>query len=184
MYRDNSLIPSEAVRLLALGLLASGQWRYSELAIEVRHFISHLVGPSLDLVAPPLELLRVEGLVEAAGDSEGGEEAVLTISEAGREEMVRLLSANLRAPISDINKLILALKMRFLHLLDTEEQQLQVEALVEMTERELARLRELRSQHGEDEGHLSPWLDQSLADTASRLEWFKSLAHALDAETA
>ncbi len=179
MYRDNSLIPSEAVRLLALGLLASGKWRYSELAIEVRHFISHLVGPSLDLVAPPLELLRVEGLIEAE-DKETGEEAVLTISEAGREEMVRLLSANLRAPISDINKLILALKMRFLHLLDPAEQQLQVDALVEMTERELARLRELRTQHGGDEGHLSPWLDQSLADTASRLEWFRALARRLD----
>ena len=70
--------------------------------------------------------------------------------------------------------------MRFLHLLDPAEQQLQVDALVEMTERELARLRELRTQHGGDEGHLSPWLDQSLADTASRLEWFRALARRLD----
>ena len=56
MYRDNTLIPSEAVRLLALGLLAEGNKRYDALASEVRYFTSHVVGPSLDLVAPPLDL--------------------------------------------------------------------------------------------------------------------------------
>ena len=35
MYRDNTLIPSEAIRLLALGILADGDRRYAELASEV-----------------------------------------------------------------------------------------------------------------------------------------------------
>ena len=69
MYRDNTLVPSETVRLTALGILAESDKRYAELAAEVRHFTARIAGPSLDLVAAPLELLKVEGLVEAvAGD--------------------------------------------------------------------------------------------------------------------
>src|SRR5262245_48552828 len=49
MYKDNSLIPTEAVRLAALGLLTEGPRTYAELADEVRHFSSRIVGPSLDL---------------------------------------------------------------------------------------------------------------------------------------
>src|SRR3546814_19854056 len=63
MYRDNTLIPSEAVRLLALGLLATRSMSYAELAREVRHFTGRIMGPSLDLVGAPLEVLKVEGLV-------------------------------------------------------------------------------------------------------------------------
>ena len=71
MYRDNTLVPREAVRLLALGILRTREITYSELAAEVRHFTGHMVGPSLDLVAPPIELLKVEGLVETVGEDEG-----------------------------------------------------------------------------------------------------------------
>ena len=46
MYRDNTLIPTEAVRLLALGILATGERSYSQLASEVRHFTGRIVGPS------------------------------------------------------------------------------------------------------------------------------------------
>src|SRR3546814_15849634 len=64
VYRDNTLIPSEAVRLLALGMLAGRPMSYAELAREVRHFTGRVMGPSLDLVGAPLEVLKVEGLVE------------------------------------------------------------------------------------------------------------------------
>ena len=72
MYRDNTLLPSEAVRLLALGVLANSALSYSELATEVRHFTSRIVGPSLDLVGTPLEVLKVEGLIESLDRSDGG----------------------------------------------------------------------------------------------------------------
>ena len=143
MYRDNTLIPSEAVRLLALGILAGAEKRYGELAGEVRHFTSHVVGPSLELVASPLELLKIEGLIEPVSDSDGEavpDEEILRITESGRVDLTKLLSANLRPAVNDINKLILALKLRFLHLLTPAEQHLQVEMLVEISERELARL--------------------------------------------
>ena len=108
MYRDNSLIPSEAIRLLALGVLAGGDKSYAALAEEVRHFVSHITGPSLELVASPLELLKVEGLVEARNGMEAPETELLSLSPAGRAELHTLLTSNVRAPVSDINKLIIA----------------------------------------------------------------------------
>jgi Putative AphA-like transcriptional regulator len=61
MFRDNSLIPAEAIRLAALGMLAESQRRYSDLAGEIRHLTSRIVGPSLDLMGTSLELQRYEG---------------------------------------------------------------------------------------------------------------------------
>ena len=173
MYRDNTLIPSEAIRLLALGILATGETPYAELAGEVRHFAGHVVGPSLDLVGSPIEVLKVEGLIEAAGDR--GAAAALRISQAGRDELTRLLTSNLRAPVSDINKLIITLKMRFLHLLEPADRRLQAEILIEMCERQLARLTELRGRHEDAPGHLPSWLDHETDQTRERLDWFRNL---------
>ena len=183
MYRDNTLIPSEAIRLLALGLLAMREGPYAELAHEVRHFVGHVVGPSLDLVGAPIEVLKVEGLIEetataAAGpgpDSNGDAALPLRITDAGREELIRLLTSNLREPVSDINKLIITLKMRFLHLLDPVDRRLQAEIMIEMCERQLARLTELRGHHGDAPGHLASWLDHEIDQTRERLAWFRNL---------
>ncbi|MCG8354489.1 MAG: hypothetical protein MI920_02860 [Kiloniellales bacterium] len=182
MYRDNSLIPSEAVRLLALGILADGDRRYAALASEVRQFTAHVTGPSLDLVASPLELLKVEGLIEPVeGAASGaGDDPLLRITDAGRTALLRLLNANVRPPVSDINKLIMTLKMRFLHLLPADGQRLQLEGLIEMSERELARLTELRGSHAEDKGHLVAWLDHDIAQIRTRHLWLESLRAGLD----
>src|SRR5690606_18401261 len=116
MYRDNTLIPSEAVRLLALGLLAGQPMSYAQLAREVRHFTGRIMGPSLDLVGAPLEVLKVEGLVanrdgaDPEGDDPEGDDRELVVTPEGRAELLRLLSANVRPQISDLNKLIIALK--------------------------------------------------------------------------
>lgn len=175
MYRDNTLIPSEAVRLLALGILAQGERRYADVAGEVRRFTSHIVGPSLDLVGSPLELLKIEGLIEAAAGGTIDDDARLQVTEAGQQELTRLLSANVRAPVSDINKLVIALKIRFLHLLPIKERRLQLEVLIEMCERELARLISLRGHHSDEPGHLVAWLDHEIAEVRKRLDWFRDL---------
>jgi DNA-binding PadR family transcriptional regulator len=180
MYRDNSLIPSEAVRLLALGILAAGDKSYAELAGEVRHFVSHITGPSLELVASPLELLKVEGLVEAGNGVDAPEAERLSLSESGRAELHTLLTSNVRAPVSDINKLIIGLKLRFLHLLEPAEQRLQAETLKELSERELARLTQLRAHHAGEAGHLVAWLDQEIAQVEARLAFFRDLLAGLD----
>ena len=66
MFADNTLTPKETVRLCALGTLALGATRYSVLANSIRHFISRITGPSLDVMGISIELLKHEGLVEAA----------------------------------------------------------------------------------------------------------------------
>lgn len=175
MYRDNSLMPSEAVRLLALGLLATRTRAYGALASEVRSFIGHLVGPSLDLVAQPLELLKIEGLAEPLDPQLAPEEQELRITDAGRAELERLLGSNVRAQVNDLNKLIVAIKMRFLHLLPEAERRAQVEILLELFERELLRLIELRQQQDGNASELASWLDLEIAQTRARLAWFDEL---------
>ena len=187
MYRDNTLIPSEAVRLLALGLLAGRPMSYAQLAREVRHFTGRIMGPSLDLVGAPLEVLKVEGLVENRGgspdardgDDPESDEQELTVTPEGHAELRRLLSANVRPQISDLNKLIIALKMRFLHQMAPTEQRVQAELLHEICERELVRLIDLREYHGEEPGHLCDWLDSEIAQTRARLDWFARLRDSL-----
>jgi len=179
MYRDNTLIPSEAIRLLALGVLATGEITYAELAGEVRHFAGHVVGPSLDLMGTPIEVLKVEGLVETADGGGMAETARLRITEAGRQELTRLLGANVRPPVSDINKLIITLKMRFLHLLAPQDRHLQAEMLAEMCERQLVRLTELHGGHAGAPGHLNAWLAHEIAQARERLDWFRDLQKSL-----
>ena len=178
MYKDNSLIPTEAVRLAALGLLTEGPRSYADLADEVRHFTSRIVGPSLDLIGPPIEVLRVEGLIESAGGG-AGPDATLHVTEAGRQELMRLLAANLRGPLGEFNKLVIALKLRFLPLLEPAGRRLQAELLAEICERELRRLTDLRRHYEGRSGHLIDWLDHDIAQVQERFDWFRGLQERL-----
>lgn len=80
MFADKTLTPREAVRLCALGTIAAAPMRYSELASSVRHFISRLAGPSVDLLGTSIELLRYEGLVDAIGGEGMEDDAQLAIT--------------------------------------------------------------------------------------------------------
>jgi len=173
MYRDKTLIPTEAIRLCALGILSDGPQRYGELAAAVRHFASRVMGPSLDLLGTSIELLRLEGLVEPAEGTGMADNAVLRITELGRAELKSLLKSRVRSPVDDLNKLVLALKLRFLHLLEASEQREQIDLLAEATEGEINRLRDLRAHHGG--GLLAQWLDHDLAQLAARRAWFEAL---------
>ena len=178
MYSDRSLIPSEAVRLAALGSLALGPKPYPELAAEVRQFTARITGPSLDLVGPPIALLKVEGLIVplAGGGSEGPDDAaVMRITEAGRAEFERLMGAALRPPVNDLSKLALALKLRFLHLLAPGQRRIQVEAMLEMAEQELARLNDLHRREGPPPGVFGRWLAHEIEQAEARLSWFRTL---------
>ena len=169
MFRDNSLIPAEAIRLAALGFLAEGPRRYGDLAAEIRHFTSRIAGPSLDLMGTSLELLRFEGLV-AAVDGEGmSDNAVLTLTEAGATALHNLLRARLRAPLGDYNRLTLLLKLRFLHHLDPAEQKEQMALIAESLESERARLADLRSHNAAAPAVFLEWLDDEIAGLDKRL---------------
>lgn len=178
MFADNTLTPKEAVRLCALGLIADAPMHYSALAGAVRHFISRIMGPSLDLMGLSVELLRYEGLV-AAVEGEGMEDdALLVISESGRRELKTLLTARLR-PGTDLSKLIIALKLRFLPLLEPDDQRGQAEMLIEAAEGELNRLIDLRGHHADEPGHLVDWLDHEISQIEARLTWLEGLAERL-----
>ncbi len=173
MFADNTLTPKEAVRLCALGTLAVGPLRYGELANSIRHFISRITGPSLDVMGQSIELLKFEGLVDAVDGAGMEGDAMLAITDAGRAELKILLSANIRTAATEINKLVVALKFRFLHLLDDGEKVIQAELLIEATESELARLEDLRNHHASDEGYLGEWLDHDIALLESRFSWLE-----------
>jgi hypothetical protein len=176
MFADNTLTPKEAVRLCALGTLAARPMRYSELAGSVRHFTSRIMGPSLDLMGTSIELLRYEGLVEAVDGQGMEDDALLAISEAGKRDLHALLTARLR-PASDLSKLVVALKIRFLDLLDEAERCDQVDLLIEGVESELARLIDLRGGNAQDDGPdsaLVAWLDHDISLLESRLSWLEA----------
>lgn len=181
MYRDNSLMPKEAVRLVVLGtLIQQGPMRYADLASSVRHFLDRIMGPSLDLMGTSLELLRYEGLIEALDGTGMEDNALLGPTAAGRSEFDTLIRANVRAPSTDgFNKLVVALKMRFLHLLDREARRDQIDQLASLHETELARLGDLMRRHADDSGHLTEWLRHDIAQTQARLAWFNQLMERL-----
>jgi DNA-binding PadR family transcriptional regulator len=176
MYKDNSLVPSEAVRLAALGLLARGPRAYADLAREIRHFAQRIVGPSLELLGPSLELFKVEGLIEAQNSKAPHDEQIMLLTESGRTELTRLMTATLRGPMGEVNKLIIALKLHFFETLPPEERRVQAEVLEEACERELIRLLDLRSHHAEGGGLLVEWLDHEITEIEGRRDWFQRLA--------
>jgi DNA-binding PadR family transcriptional regulator len=170
MFADHTLTPKEAVRVCALGTIAAGPMHYSTLADSVRHFCSRVMGPSLDLMGISIELLRYESLVEAI-DGEGMEDdALLAITDAGRRELHALLTAKLR-PSTDLTKLIIALKFRFIHLLEPNEQERQIEMLLDVSESELARLEDLREASADLGPALLAWLDHDIGQLRERLAW-------------
>lgn len=175
MYRDNTLIPAEAVRLAALGSLVQNERAYGELASEIRFFVARIVGPSLDLLGASLELLRHEGLIEADGAPGGtvADDAMLRITDDGRVAFATLMTSNVRGLANDLSRLVIALKMRFLPLLAREDRHEQAEILAEACETELARLKELRDAY--DNGYLAEWLDREIAEISERRDWFAGL---------
>lgn len=179
MTRDIPLQPRQALRLCALGeLLLNGALPYGALASRVRAFTAHLVGPSVDLMGSSLELLRYEGLIAPAVAAPGGrhDEAPMTITEDGRREFAAIMGAWPGAPLGELAKLIVTLKVRFLHLLPAERQRAVVADLIGLYEREIARLCGLRADHAEESGNLAAWLEHDVDQYRRRLAWFRDLA--------
>jgi len=172
MYADNSLTPKEAARLCALGTLADGVLPYDELASSVRYFMDRVQGPTLDVMGSSIELLKYEGLV--AAQSSEMELETLEITDEGRVELKTLLTAHMRAGATDLNKLIIALKFRFMHLLDLPDQQIQAGILIDTTETELARFIDLRESYLSESGHIVPWIDHEIELLQSRIDWLSS----------
>jgi len=166
MFKDQTLLPAEAVRLAALGLLAERPRKYADLATEIRSFVGLAVGPSLDLMGSSIELLRYEGLAAPEGDA-------LALTPSGRAALAALLEAPLRAPSTDASRLVLLLKLRLLHCLDPARQADQRERIAASLAAERDRLDALRRLHAGTAPALRDWLDRDIADLNDRIEKFR-----------
>ena len=181
-FRDHSLIPTEAVRLTALGELARGGMSLGTLSSSVRGFVSRLMGPSLDVLGLSIEQLRYEGLIEPLGRRAGPGQSLtadteLALTPAGRETLLELLRSPVRAPMTDLSKMVVALKLRFLDLLPPEDRAAQIEQLVEMSQTELARLEDVAARGYE--GMLGEWLAQDIAVAERWRDWYRAKLAAL-----
>ena len=176
MYRDKTLIPTEAIRLASLGSLAMQPMSYADLAREVRAFTSRISGPSLDMMGTSIELLRTESLVAPVEGTQSGPNTLLALTPQGRDELHELMISNVRSPVDGVSKLVFALKLRFLHLLPADDARTQIELMVEISESERARLVDLKARHQGEAGHFASWLDAEIDGLDRRIAWL----HAVD----
>ena len=186
MYADNTLTPREAIRLCGLGTLAESSTKiqtgiaYDDLTRAVRHFVSRITGPSIDLMGESIELLRFEGLAETRDDTDPSN-PMLAITKEGAKLLETLLCSDIRPGSGDLNELIIALKFRFLHHLDPSKQQNQVDLILEACEAELARNEDLCNHHKNDKGYVTGWLENNIIRLELRVKWLKDFKASLRA---
>jgi len=171
MYRDNSLIPRETIKMAALGALIGRNRSYDNVASEVRSFISRIVGPSLELMGTSIELLKLEGLIETVYQDDQSQTELLQLSVAGFEELKEYLRSNLKAGGSELNRLVIALKLRFIDILSEDEKREQLSAIKEMYLNERKRLEDLKSQPSWTTGLLSESIELDLSIANKRIVW-------------
>lgn len=176
MQRDRTLMPAEALRLSALGSLATrGPTSYGALATEVRLFTASYGGSPVDVMASSIELLRFEGLIAVAERAAEPGDVVVEITWEGRGELARLLNAPVKST-GAYARLLIALKIRFLHLLPEDQRALQRDMLAEAVRTELARLLDLRQRMSGENGDFLAWLDRDVDRVQGELKWFEDAA--------
>jgi DNA-binding PadR family transcriptional regulator len=175
VYSDRTLIPTEVIRLCALGTLTLAPMTYAELAREVRAFTGRLSGPTLDMMGTSIELLRTEGLIETSEAAAAGAEPTLRLSPAGEAELRALLSANLRNTLDDLSRTVFALKLRFLHLLEPTVARQQIERLIDISKADRARRTDTKARYGGEPGYFGAWLDADIDRATDRVAWLTAL---------
>jgi Putative AphA-like transcriptional regulator len=181
MFRDSFLVPAEALRLAALGMLGEQPRRYGELANEIRLFASRIAGPSLELMGTSIELLRYERLIESDAGAAIEDNPLLRLTPSGQDMLLALLHAPLKAPGSQFNRLFLALKLRFLHVLPAAEQRHQIGLVADWYRGEAERLAELRRHPAANSPLFLTWLDQEATQIEARLAWLADAGAAVTA---
>jgi hypothetical protein len=171
MNRDHALLPAEALRLAALGMLAESPRAYGDLAAEISEFVSHVAGPSLDLLGTSVELLRYEGLIETVGGGIADDSALLDLTVTGRAVLAGLLRASLPTPMNQVNRLFVALKLRFLPLLPEQEQGRQLSLIAGWYRTEHERVLALRRREAESAPAFLVWLDHEAARIRAHIDW-------------
>ena len=171
MYRDNSLIPKEAIRMAALGSLVDSDRSYRDVSSEIRQFSARIVGPSLDLLGTSIELLKLEGLIEVIESHSVVGDELLRLTKTGMNELKTYLRSTIRSGGSDLNKLVVALKLRFIDVLDLSDKYEQLVSLRTMYEGEKSRLEDLGTFKEWSSGLLPQLLKLELIVAEKRIRW-------------
>jgi hypothetical protein len=171
MYRDNSLIPKEAIRMAALGALVDSDRSYRDVSSEVRQFSARIVGPSLDLLGTSIELLKLEGLIQVIEIHSVVGDELLRLTKTGMNELKTYLRSTIRSGGSDLNKLVVALKLRFIDVLDLSDKYEQLVSLRTMYEGEKSRLEDLGTFKEWSSGLLPQLLKLELIVAEKRIRW-------------
>jgi len=87
--------------------------------------------------------LRYEGLIEAVGGTGMVDNAEMRLTRSGHEALRTLLKTGLRAPSVEFSQPVLALKLRFLPILDDVDRRKQLALIRESCASEIVRLKEL-----------------------------------------
>ena len=157
--------------MAALGALIERARSYGDIANEVRSFISRIVGPSLELMGTSIELLKLEGLIETVNDNDKGDSSLLQLSPTGLQELKEYLRSNLKSGGSELNKLVIALKLRFIDILDDDERRDQLLAIRDMYHNEKRRLEDLKNQTTWLTGFLLESIELDLFLVNKKIEW-------------
>jgi hypothetical protein len=84
------------------------------------------------------------------------------------------MTSRVRSQMTDLSRLVVALKLRFLDALAPAERRAQLEQLLAASEQDLARLRDLRAEHPRGDDMLGDWLAQDIAQTEARIAWYRA----------
>lgn len=172
-----AFLPNQALRLCALGTLwMDGAQAYADLSAQVRSFTAQALGPTPQMTSSSLELLRFDGLVEAVEGEAMADNAVLAITQAGRDELRSLILSTARGATADLNRLLMLLRLRFVHLLPPADRRALLERLIEQFEGEGSRLKTLFQGQRDAPGLLPEWLDLYQQQQAARVEWLRRKA--------
>ena len=117
------------------------------------------------------ELLKLEGLIETVNDNDKGDASLLQLSPAGLQELKEYLRSNLKSGGSELNKLVIALKLRFIDILDDDEKRDQLLAIRDMYHNEKRRLEDLKNQTTWLTGFLLESIELDLFIVNKKIEW-------------
>ena len=103
-------------------------------------------------------------------------DAQLSLTDAGHKKFIELMQGNVRDTSGELSRLIMALKMRFLHLLDHDIRTEQIEILQDVCELDLERVLALRDEHANEAENFTSWLEMEVKRLEQKRDWLKSLS--------
>ena len=119
--------------------------------------------------------MALEGLVKEDSGNAAFSDGQLILTQQGHDKFVELMQGNLRDTSGELSRLIMALKMRYLHLLDDDIRREQLEILQDVCELDLERVLALREEHANEASNFTGWLEMEVKRLEQKNDWLKSL---------